>query len=67
MPKIRELDYQTSYLLPGEKGEKRTVLRFGSRLKNGQTQVYAGPYVNGVLQTSRGYWVDWNTEVEIVK
>lgn len=67
MAKIRELDYNTSYVLPGEKGEKRTVLKYDSRFKNGQTQVYAAPYVNGVLQTSRGYWIDWNTEVEVVQ
>lgn len=62
--KLRDVQYNQSYTLPGEQGERRTRMT-NIRSRDGITQVYSVPYAEGRYHPTRGYWVDWDTEVTV--
>lgn len=62
---IKRIPYNRSFLLPGEQGHSRSVMR-EVRHKGAKTEIYVAPFAEGRLFPTRGRWIDWNTEVELV-
>ncbi len=63
--KLKEVPYTEMYKLPGENGTRRTLR--DAKIINGTKHLFCVPCNLNEIWSSRGIWVDWETEVEVME
>lgn len=65
--KLRQVQFSEKFTLPGEQNIKQMVMHKDIQKSNGKTCVYCAPVDDkGRIEASRGYYIDWETEVTIL-
>jgi hypothetical protein len=63
--KLRSVPYDRKFTIPGRTGQYAYAV-MDTKSTDGITHVRVASIVNGVVDVSGAFWIDWETDVQIL-